>query len=409
MCCENILAEVRNAGKSYQIYSTPARRLLQTLCMGRKQFYSTFQALEQVSFTVKRGECLGIIGRNGAGKSTLLQLLCGTLEPTCGEIVLHGKISALLELGFGFNPDFTGRDNIFLSGLIHGLSREQIAERLEDIIRFAEIGDFIDQPVKQYSSGMFVRLAFAVAAHVESEILLIDEALAVGDIFFQQKCYRYLEEQRARKAVILVSHDLNAIASLCSRIIVLDKGRVAFAGAVNEGIECYTHLLYPGEVSAAAKEIPAEMYPVPPEKCTGNGGRVTGYGISVNQSPSNICKPGDLLEITASFALNRRCENPIIGFFFSDKFGRRVFGNCRQLPHGLMPGNGRISFVIRWPEVAPQEYTLTLGIGDGRDIMAQKVCCWATDFYVVSSIMPLGIVHGVFNVEMNHFEIKEVE
>ena len=265
MCCENILAEVRNVGKSYQIYSTPARRLLQTLCMGRKQFYSTFQALEQISFTVKRGECLGIIGRNGAGKSTLLQLLCGTLEPTCGEIVLHGKISALLELGFGFNPDFTGRANIFLSGLIHGLSREQIAERLEDIIHFAEIGEFIDQPVKQYSSGMFVRLAFAVAAHVESEILLIDEALAVGDIFFQQKCYRYLEEQRARKAVILVSHDLNAIASLCSRIIVLDKGRVAFAGAVNEGIECYTHLLYPGEVSAAAKEIPAEMYPVPPD------------------------------------------------------------------------------------------------------------------------------------------------
>ncbi len=411
MSCDEILLEARDLGKTYEIYASPVRRLLQTAFMGRRRFYTEFKALESLTFSVKRGECLGIIGRNGAGKSTLLQLLCGTLDATGGEVIAHGRISALLELGFGFNPEFSGRDNIVLAGLMHGLSRGEIARKIGSIIEFAGIGAFIDRPVKTYSSGMFVRLAFAVAAHVDSEILLIDEALAVGDIFFQQKCYRYLEEQRAGKAVILVTHDLNAVSSLCDRVLVLDRGREAFLGEVGAGIECYTHLLYPGEAAAApaprSERSAAGMRPVPPEKRTGDGGVILDCAVTVNGSPGTVCKPGDAVGITSTFTLAERCEHPIIGFFFSDKFGRRIFGNCSQAAGPLARGSHRFAFTIRWPETAPQDYTLTLGIGNGRDVMAQQVCCWATDFLPVTSVMPSGIVHGVFNAEITQFEIWE--
>jgi lipopolysaccharide transport system ATP-binding protein len=208
--------------KCYHIYDKPRHRLLQMLAGRHKRYFREFWALKDVSFEVKKGETVGIIGRNGSGKSTLLQLLCGTLAPTAGEVEIHGRMAALLELGAGFSPEFTGRENIYLNASLYGLSREEIDARYERIAAFADIGQHIDQPVKTYSSGMYVRLGFAVVAHVDADILVIDEALAVGDIFFQQKCMRFLRSYQSNGGTILfVSHDMGTVLSLCEKALLL--------------------------------------------------------------------------------------------------------------------------------------------------------------------------------------------
>lgn len=191
---EDVVIEVREVGKCYQIYERPEDRLKQMLWRGRRRYFREFWALRDVSFSVRRGETVGVIGRNGSGKSTLLKMLCGTLAPTAGTLAVRGRVAALLELGTGFNPEFTGRENVYLNAAILGLDDAEIEHYLPEILAFADIGEFIDQPVKTYSSGMAVRLAFAVAAHVRAEILIIDEALAVGDVFFVQKCMRFLRK-----------------------------------------------------------------------------------------------------------------------------------------------------------------------------------------------------------------------
>lgn len=248
--------KVRNLGKRYDIYENPRDRLKQlvvprlTRLMGRTEeipkYHREFWALQDISFEVRPGETLGIIGRNGGGKSTLLQILAGTLAPTLGDVTVEGRVAALLELGSGFNPDFTGRENVLLNARILGLSHDQIAARYDEIVAFADIGDFINQPVKTYSSGMFVRLAFAVQAHIDASIVIIDEALAVGDVFFRQKCYARLEEIRASgAAVLLVSHAMTDIEQFCDRAILLDSGKVNFIGDATEAAKRYYQLHQP--------------------------------------------------------------------------------------------------------------------------------------------------------------------
>src|SRR5271170_3493027 len=214
----DIAIRVSSLSKCYHIYDKPADRLKQTLLRGRRQYYREFWALKDVSFEVRRGEAVGIIGRNGSGKSTLLQLITGTIKPTTGEIEANGRIAALLELGSGFNPDFTGRENVYLNGAILGLTKRQIDERFDQIVRFADIGPFIDQPVKTYSSGMVVRLAFSIAVHVDASILVVDEALSVGDVAFQFKCLHHLESLLERGVtILLVSHDVQLVKGYCTR------------------------------------------------------------------------------------------------------------------------------------------------------------------------------------------------
>lgn len=244
----DVAIRVQDLSKRYQIYGKPQDRLKQslfhglhvTLGMARRQYFREFWALNGVSFDVLKGETVGVIGRNGSGKSTLLQVVCGTLAATMGDVVTKGRIAALLELGSGFNHDFTGRDNVRMSAAILGLSSDEIAERFDDIIAFAGIGDFIDQPVKTYSSGMFVRLAFAVNIMSRPEIMVVDEALAVGDMNFQAKCMTALRRIQENGATVLfVSHDVGAVKSLCSRAIYLDRGKVVAEGAAGEVADRY--------------------------------------------------------------------------------------------------------------------------------------------------------------------------
>jgi len=230
-------------GKMYYLYDRPQDRLKQAFLWGRKKLYREFWALRDVSFEVRRGEALGIIGRNGAGKSTLLQILSGTLPPTTGEVRIDGQVAAMLELGSGFNPEFTGRENVYLNGAILGFSQEEMDERFDEIAAFADIGEFIDQPVKLYSSGMFVRLAFAVQACLEPDVLIVDEVLAVGDIFFQQKCHARMEELIDRgTAIVIVSHNMAVIEKYSTRAMLLDKGRCLFLGRPNEAVARYYYL-----------------------------------------------------------------------------------------------------------------------------------------------------------------------
>lgn len=243
-----IAIKLENLSKCYQIYDQPRDRLKQFVMprlqrmFGRQpeQYYREFWALKNISINIKKGEAIGIVGRNGSGKSTLLQLICGTLAPTQGLIETHGRIAALLELGSGFNPEFTGRENIYLNGSILGISKERLDERFSDIVKFADIGDHLDQPVKTYSSGMFVRLAFAVQMHLEPEILIIDEALSVGDQFFQAKCYAAIRSMMDNGTTVLfVSHSAATVKALCPRAILLSHGELVVDGPASRVLDRY--------------------------------------------------------------------------------------------------------------------------------------------------------------------------
>ena len=247
---------VRNVSKKFRLFASPKERLLEALHPFRKQYHHEFWALRDISFEVERGEVLGILGRNGSGKSTLLQVVCAVMRPTNGKVQVDGRISALLELGAGFNPEFTGRDNVILNGAIMGLSRKEMLRRLPEIEAFADIGEFFDQPVKTYSSGMFVRVAFAAAIHVDPDILVVDEALAVGDAKFQRKCLLQIEKIRASGAAILfVSHSLETITSLCSRAIILEQGVLVADGEPKVVAEKYLTLLFSESKVETAEEL----------------------------------------------------------------------------------------------------------------------------------------------------------
>lgn len=241
----DIIISARNLTKTYRAYAHPLDRLLGGFIPGRAKRCKEFHALNDVSFDIKRGETVGIIGRNGSGKSTLLQLICGIRKPTSGSLQVNGRISALLELGAGFHPEFTGRENVFLQGAIQGMSRQEMEARFDDIAAFADIGEYIDQPVKTYSSGMFVRLAFAVAVSTEPDILVVDEALGVGDEIFQRKCFARIEGLRAQGVTILfVSHSTKSVIEICQRTLLLNKGQLLADGEPKLVLDWYHELVY---------------------------------------------------------------------------------------------------------------------------------------------------------------------
>ncbi len=241
---ENIAIEVKNVEKVYKLYDKPSDRLMEALHIGRGKRHTEHRALKGVDLTIRQGECVGIIGTNGSGKSTILKIITGVLSPTAGEVTVNGRISALLELGAGFNMEYNGIENIYLNGTMIGFSQKEIDQKLEEILAFADIGDYVYQPAKTYSSGMFVRLAFAVAINIDPEILIVDEALSVGDVFFQAKCYHKFEEFKAMgKTIVFVSHDLSSISKYCDRVVLLNQGVKLGEGAPKKMIDTYKQVL----------------------------------------------------------------------------------------------------------------------------------------------------------------------
>ncbi len=239
-----VAIRVDDVSKLYKLYDKPSDRLKESLGLTRKKLYKEHYALHNVSFDVKRGETVGIIGTNGSGKSTILKIITGVLNPSGGHVEIDGRISALLELGAGFNMEYTGIENIYLNGTMIGFSREEIDAKMQDILDFADIGDFVHQPVKTYSSGMFVRLAFAVAINIDPEILIVDEALSVGDVFFQAKCYKKFEDfKKMGKTILFVSHDLGSISKYCDRVVLLNRGKKLAEGTPKEMVSMYKRIM----------------------------------------------------------------------------------------------------------------------------------------------------------------------
>jgi lipopolysaccharide transport system ATP-binding protein len=395
----NIAIKVNDVCKHYPIYKTPQDRLKQFFRSGLyklfgikvKRYYQEFHALENISFEVKKGETVGIIGRNGSGKSTLLQIICGILNPSSGTVIANGRIAALLELGSGFNPEFTGRENIYLNASILGLNENQIDDVYQDIVNFADIGDFIGQPIKTYSSGMVVRLAFAVIAHVSADILIIDEALAVGDAVFTQKCMRFLRRFMENNTVLFVSHDTGSVSSLCRNAIWLDQGHLREYGETKQVIQNYTefctHKIY-GE-SVTFKSIKNEKYKsdsdiVPAidlntkigffDNLANADGWYSGAAeiksVSFeSQSGSSIFFGGDCVTLRIEAIAHKSLSSPIIGFFLRDKLGQALFGENTYLHSNLInisPGENVVAeFEFNLPYLPNGEYSLTVAIADG--------------------------------------------
>ncbi|NDI84887.1 ABC transporter ATP-binding protein [Undibacterium crateris] len=284
-----IAISVENLSKCYQIYEAPGDRLKQMFFGSRKQYFREFWALKEVSFTIGRGETVGIVGRNGSGKSTLLQMICGTLSPTTGTVTTNGRVAALLELGAGFNSEFTGRENVLLNAAILGYPKELMVEKMDDVLAFSELGDFLDQPVKTYSSGMYSRLAFSIAIHVDPEILIIDEALAVGDARFVAKCMRRIKDIQKKGATILfVSHDVSSIRTLCDRAIWIDKGCMVEEGDVFPVSGRFMEFMFRDEITKDDCVRDEIVHQIPDDVIeTSNNEVADAVTIGIGQTPGN--------------------------------------------------------------------------------------------------------------------------
>jgi len=394
-------------GKCYQIYENPKARLKQALWRRKGQYYQEFWALRHVSFEVSNGESLGIIGRNGSGKSTLLQLICGTLTPTEGSLISKGRIAALLELGSGFNPEFTGIENVYLNASMLGLSREETESRLEDILAFADIGDFAYQPVKSYSSGMTVRLAFAVIAHVNADILVVDEALAVGDAVFTQRCMRFIRKTREQKCLLFVSHDAEAVKSLCSHALWLANGEEAAYGKSKD--VCLKYLRHCSSISygeeffltptGESRSAPAtfekngdgrdtarteifdyESDAAVVDNLTNAEGWSTGYAeltsVAIRDINSinagTVLKGGEDVEITITAIAHKHLERPALGFTLVNRLGQHLLGENTLIVRddkaviSAKPGSILTAkFRLWFPMLPSGEYMLMASVADG--------------------------------------------
>jgi lipopolysaccharide transport system ATP-binding protein len=467
MSSDELNIHVAGLGKRYEIYAQPADRLKQMIfprigrVVGKHDlaYFNEFWALRDVSFEVRRGETVGIIGRNGSGKSTLLQMICGTLHPTEGTVNVHGRTAALLELGAGFNPEFTGKENVYLSGLLYGIPERELRNRYQSIVDFADIGDFINQSVKTYSSGMYVRLAFAIAAHVDADTLVIDEALSVGDVRFTQKCMRYLREFQKRGTLLFVSHDTGAVTSLCSRAIWLDSGRMVMDGSARDVVERYlaeqhaadraslgesiTVRVSATEASVAVDSAAGTSDVVPVDVIDSRKSELNGeatrnlfeifefdavqisseFGagsarivdvqlLNAEGKIHRLTAGGEVADLVIEAEVLGSIEAPIFGFYVKDRLGQRLFGDntyvsYRDQPVRARPGERlRAHFRFRIPVMPSGDYSIDVALATGaQENHTQQH--WIHDvisFRASESTMR----HGLVGIPMHAIEIERL-
>ncbi|MFO7662380.1 MAG: ABC transporter ATP-binding protein [Chloroflexota bacterium] len=445
-----VVIETCEVGKCYQIYERPQDRLKQMLWRGRRRYYREFWALRDVSFAVRRGETVGVIGRNGSGKSTLLKMLCNTLAPTTGTLAVQGRVAALLELGTGFNPEFTGRENVYLNAAILGLDDAEIEYSLPEILQFADIGEFIDQPVKTYSSGMAVRLAFAVAAHVRADILVIDEALSVGDVFFVQKCMRFLRKFQEQGTLFFVSHDTAAVINLCDRVLWLEHGQVREVGPAKEVCEHYLAMLFqaqtPGmelaqrpslDQSAAAMERRTtdvvdqrlaflnqtrfrndiELFAFRTEVEACGTGAIMIVNTCFEDRRGRILQwvvGGEIVTLVVRALALMDLDNPIIGFLVKDRLGQRLFGDNTYLsystnPQPVIAGQELIArFTFRMPVLPVGDYAVDIAAASGMQ-QDHVTHCWYSDALVFKShASSVRQGYGLIGIPMLEIELIAV-
>lgn len=398
------ILRARHLSKSYRLYASPRDRIMESLWRGRRKLHHELRALDDLSLDVNRGETVGVIGRNGAGKSTFLQLVTGTVQPTSGTIEVHGRIAALLELGAGFNPDFTGRENIHLNAALLGLTPREIAERYDSIVAFAELGEHIERPVRTYSSGMYMRLAFAVAAHVDADLMIVDEALSVGDAFFAQKCIRFLRKFQENGSILFVSHDTAAVLGFCDRVIWLEQGRVRAIGPAKVVVEDYLaesasasqvegETARPRRASTDESGLPAsavdgrlrlinasqhrndiELFAFKPDGASFGKGKAEIVDVRMETEegqPFSWCVGGEMATLAIDVVAHAPIARPIVGFLVKDRLGQHLFGDNTYLSHAgdavpMAAGERlRARFRFRMPILSVGTYTIAVAVADG--------------------------------------------
>lgn len=452
MSSNDIAIRVSNLSKCYQIYNAPRDRLKQFVMprlqrmAGRNsvQYYREFWALKDVSFEIKKGETVGIIGRNGSGKSTLLQIICGTLSPTGGSIQTNGRIAALLELGSGFNPEFTGRENVYMNASVLGLSNEEIKARFDDIVDFADIGEFIEQPVKTYSSGMMVRLAFAVIAHVDADILVVDEALAVGDAFFTQKCMRFLRSFMKTGTVLFVSHDTGSIKSLCNYAVWIEKGQVLQEGVPKEVCELYLEAFYEAQqgkgsttklkaykkpddslpikdqrlefINASNLRNDLQIFKFDPDAASFGKGGAQIHDVRLldeNEHPLAWVVGGEKVILRVTVHAYQYLDSPIIGFYVKDRLGQALFGDNTYLPykeqHVCCQDGSELQadFVFYMPLLPAGEYSITVAIANGTQEIHEQHH-WIHDAVLFKSESS-SVASGLIGIPMLEVKLHAAE
>jgi len=413
------VAEFHAVSKSYPIYASPGDRLKELLTLGRLSFHKDFWALREITFDILRGETFCIIGENGSGKSTLLQIIAGILAPTSGRADVRGRVAALLELGSGFNLEFTGRDNVYLNGAILGFSKREMDEKYKAIEDFAEIGDFIHQPVKTYSSGMAVRLAFAVAIHVDPDILLVDEALAVGDIYFRQRCMRKVHELRGRGVTILfVSHSMGDVKAIGDRALWLDRGRIREIGetdmvvakylaAMAEKDSAYLQLKKPGNADPRSRsEVPPEVVTSIPNVDHRYGDdRAEILGIAVFDSdgrPAHLLTPGSRVTVRISAKANELLPRPNVGFMLRNHLGID-FAGTNTLREGIeldpLPAGAvvTVDFQVDLPVLYPAHFSFSPAIADGT-LLEYTMCDWIDNAITIQMGRTDGPIYGYLHL-----------
>lgn len=387
---------IEHVGKEYKLYKSNKARLLDSLGFRRAGLYDTHHALSDINFNIKKGETVGIIGTNGAGKSTLLKIITGVITPSEGRLLVDGRISALLELGAGFNSQYTGIENVYLQGTMTGFSKEEIDARMDDILAFADIGDFVYQPVKMYSSGMFVRLAFAVAINIDPEILIVDEALSVGDVFFQAKCYSKFEEFKDMgKTIIFVSHDLSSISRYCDRVMLLNKGRKLDEGTPKAMIDMFKKVLQESVAKSAAGRASGsgvriedttswkDHFTINPQLNEYGSGAATIIDYCVVDEAGNLTdtiEKGTRFTIKSKVLFHESIEQPIFTFTFKNIKGVDITGSntmIEQTPiEPAKEGDVYVADFTQTMSLQGGEYLLSIsctGIVDGELIVYHRL------------------------------------
>jgi lipopolysaccharide transport system ATP-binding protein len=419
--------EAESLGKCYRMYEKPVHRLMHRFT--GKSAANEFWALRGVDLEIRRGETFGIIGRNGSGKSTLLQMIAGTLTPTEGRLSVRGRVAALLELGSGFNPEFTGRENVYLNAAILGLSRSEVDARFDDIVAFAEIGDFVDQPVRSYSSGMTVRLAFAVIAHVDADVLIIDEALSVGDTFFSQKCMRFLREFQKNGTLLFVSHDSAAVINLCERALLLENGKPQMIGAARDVVEAYTAHQHAkevagvrvrpvaGEAQGGRRSLREEQdvrqadagarfraFEFDPERAGvefgAGGAKIRSVSIAEESGSGELIAGGEVVVLRIIVELHDTLRDLIVGFYVKDRLGQRLFGDntylaCSDIDFSGSAGDVfEVSFRFRMPILPYGAYTIDAAVASGtqHEHVQQHWVHDALEFRALDQTMRFGLI-----------------
>lgn len=379
-----IAIKLQGISKFFQIYDKPHHRLMQGLLRGKKQYFKEFWALQDISFEIKKGETVGIIGRNGSGKSTLLQIICGTLSPSAGSVDVNGRVAALLELGSGFNPEFTGRENIYMNASILGLSPTEIAACFDDIVNFADIGDFIEQPVKTYSSGMMVRLAFAVSVHTKPDILVVDEALSVGDVAFQNKCMAKIKAiKETGTSILFVSHDLSTVQIVCDRVMWIKNGNLKLSGYAVDVCQEY----YVDNATPKGNALPTEETAVIVQQITGLARFSTIKIVNDAGEPRKIFNVGSEIRFEFTLQAETDLEESVIAISIYRADGDWLIGQTSREKNVVWSGCAAGEILQGQLSLAP----LCLASGDYKVVFGaystdHKTCYALTDFVASFSV-----------------------